>query len=195
MTMKRHMIRAIFTLLLITFYTTGCVSIIDATTEEPIQIDPGKRSFGGYIDDKKLKTVIGVNLKKVDEQLENAHINVHSYNSVVLLTGEVATQELRTLAGETARKVNKVRQVYNELTIGPKTTFLSRANDDWIQSRISGNLLLHKDIQSSRVKVIVEDNVVYLMGLLTKVQAEKITDIVKKTRGVTKVVRAIEYIE
>ena len=195
MTMKCHVISTVFSLLIITMCTAGCVSIIDATTEDPIQIDPGKRSFGGYIDDKKLKTVIGVNLKKADEQLEKAHINVHSYNSVVLLTGEVATQELRALAGDTARKVNKVRQVYNELTIGPKTTFLSRANDDWIQSRISGNLLLHKDIQSSRVKVIVEDNVVYLMGLLTKIQAEKITDIVKKTRGVEKVVRAIEYIE
>lgn len=190
-----HIFRTMLSILLVVFLSTACVTIIDATTEDPIQIDPGKRSFGGYIDDKKLKTVIAVNLKKADPQLETANINVHSYNAVILLSGEVATSELRTLAGETARQVNKVRQVYNELTIGPKTTFLSRANDNWIESRISANLLLHKDIESSRVKVIVEDNVVYLMGLLTKIQAEKITGIVKKTRGVNKVVRAIEYIE
>ncbi|MFL0800008.1 MAG: BON domain-containing protein [Agarilytica sp.] len=173
----------------------GCVSILDATREEPIQIDPGKRSFGGYMDDKQLKTVISVNIKKSDLKLKEAHINVHTYNAVVLLTGEVETAELRRLAADTARKVNKVRQVYNELTVGPKTTFLSRTNDNWIHSRIKSKLVFNTDIDSDRVEIIVEDNVVYLMGKLTKVQAEKITEVVRTSRGVDKVVRAIEYIE
>ncbi len=173
----------------------GCVSILDATREEPIQIDPGKRSFGGYMDDKQLKTVISVNIKKSDPKLKEAHINVHTYNAVVLLTGEVETAELRRLAADTARKVNKVRQVYNELTVGPKTTFLSRTNDNWIHSRIKSKLVFNTDIDSDRVEIIVEDNVVYLMGKLTKVQAEKITEVVRTSRGVDKVVRAIEYIE
>ncbi len=174
---------------------SGCVSILDATREEPIQIDPGKRSFGGYMDDKQLKTVISVNIKKSDPKLKEAHINVHTYNAVVLLTGEVESAELRRLAADTARKVNKVRQVYNELTVGPKTTFLSRANDNWIHSRLKSKLVFNTDIDSDRVEIIVEDNVVYLMGKLTKIQAEKITEVVRTSRGVVKVVRAIEYIE
>ncbi|MFL0804235.1 MAG: BON domain-containing protein [Agarilytica sp.] len=185
---------AIF-ILTATIFTSGCVSILDATREEPIQIDPGKRSFGGYMDDKQLKTVISVNIKKADPKLKDAHINVHTYNAVVLLTGEVENADLRRLAADTARKVNKVRQVYNELSVGPKTTFLSRTNDNWIHSRIKSKLVFNTDIDSDRVEIIVEDNVVYLMGKLTKVQAEKITEVVRTSRGVDKVVRAIEYIE
>ncbi len=187
--------RNLLTSLLLISSLGGCVTVIDATTDEPLQIDAGKRSFGEYMDDRRLGTVIAVNIKKADPRLDDAHVNVHSYNAVILLTGEVADKELRDLAGATARKVNKVRQVYNELSIGPQTTFLSRTNDNWIQSRIKSKLLFNSDIDSSRVKIIVEDNVVYLMGMLTKVQTEKITEIVRKTRGVTKVIRAIEYLD
>ncbi|WP_086930008.1 BON domain-containing protein [Agarilytica rhodophyticola] len=186
---------------LITFYLltllglSGCVAVIDATTTGPIQIDPSKRSLGEYVDDGRLKTIVAVNLKKAHPQLDKAHINVYSYNSVILLTGEVPSNEMRELAGKTARDVNRIRQVYNELTIGPKTTFLSRTNDNWIHSRIKTKLLFNSDINSKRVKIIVEDNIVYLMGLLTKVQTDKITEVVRRTRGVKKVVRAIEYID
>jgi len=193
--MQAAKIRNITGMLLSILVLCGCVSVIDATTDDPIQIDPGKRSFGEYMDDRQLKTIIAVNIKKADPRLGSAHINVHSYNAVVLLTGEVPDKQLRQLAGNTARKVNKVRQVYNELAIAPQTSFLSRAKDNWIQSHIKGKLLFNADIDSSKVKIIAEDNVIYLMGLLTKVQAEKITEIVRKTRGVAKVVRAIEYIE
>ncbi len=173
----------------------GCTSLIDATTDEPLQLDPGKRSFGEYIDDSQLETVISVNIDKAHPQLDKARIHVHTYNAVVLLTGQVATKELHALAGNTARKVNKVRQVYNELTVDPTVTFGTRTNDNWIHSRIKSKLLFNGDIDSSRVEIIVENKVVYLMGKLTKIQAEKITEIVRKTRGVAKVVRAIEYID
>lgn len=173
----------------------GCASFIDATTDEPIQIDAGKRSFGEYVDDRRLRTVIKVNIKKADPQLDKANIDVHSFNAVVLLTGEVPTKELRELAGETARNVNKVRQVYNELKIAPNTKFPSRANDTWIKSRIKSKLFFNRDIESDRVEVIVEDNTVYLMGLMSEMQANKITEVVRTTPGVNKVVRAVEYIE
>ena len=188
-------VRLVILFIAISVPLSGCVSVVDATTDGPLQIDPGKRSFGEYVDDKKLKTVVAVNIKKADPALDQANISVYSYNSVILLTGEVASAALRKLAGDTARKVNKVRQVYNELTIGPQTTFLSRANDTWIQSRIKSKLIFHQDIEANRVEVIIENNIVYLMGRLSKIQAEKITNIVRSTRGVTKVVRAIEYIE
>lgn len=177
------------------FILSGCVSIVDATTEGPIKTDPGKRSFGEYWDDQSIETVVGVNVKKASPALDRAHINVHSYRGVVLLTGEVQNSEMRSLAGETAREVARVRQVYNELQIKPNATFLDRTSDNLLQTKINTKLLVYKDIDSSRVKVIVEDDIVYLMGLLTKIQAEKITDVVRKTKGVKKVVRAIEYIE
>lgn len=173
----------------------GCVPLMDATTDKPLQIDPGKRSFGERVDDRQLQTIIAVNIKKADPRLDTAHIRVYSYNAVILLTGEVPSNELRELAGNTARKVNRVRQVYNELAVGEASGFLSRTYDNWIHTKIKSKLMFNGDIDSSRVEIIVEDNVVFLMGMLTRDQAEKITEVVRKTRGVTKVVRAIEYID
>lgn len=169
--------------------------MVAATSEGPIQTDPGKRSFGEYIDDKQLRTIVKVNIDKADPQLKEARIKVHTYNAVVLLTGQVASKELRNLAADTARKINRVRQVYNEIQISEQISFTDITQDNWIESKIGTKLMFNKDIDSDRVEVIVEDRVVYLMGMLTQIQAEKITDVVRTTKGVTKVVRAIEYIE
>lgn len=174
---------------------SACVSIVDATTDEPIKPDPNERSLGGYIDDKNLKTVVAVNIKKASAALDEAHINVHVFNGVVLLTGEVQSQNQRDLAGKTARDVSRVRQVYNELTVQPKSKFMDRTVDNIMQTKIKTKLMLNKDIDSDKVQVIVENDVAYLMGLLTRVQTEKITEVVRKEPGITKVVRAIEYIE
>lgn len=177
------------------FTLSGCVSIVDATTQEPIKTDPGKRSMGNKWDDSNLSTIIAVNLRKASDELDDAHINVHSFNQAILLTGEVPTKEAYELAGETARVVSRVRQVYNELQMQPNTSFLSRANDNYLEMKIASKLIAHEDINSSRVEIIVENEIVYLMGLMTMIQAEKITDVVAHTDGVKKVVRAIEYIE
>lgn len=173
----------------------GCVTVLDATTDGPIHRDPGIRTFGTYIDDKQINTIISVNLRKATPALENANITVTVYNGVVLLTGQVPNQTLREKAGEIARNINKVRQVYNELQILPNTSFLSNFNDSWLATKINTKLMFHKDIDSDRVVVVVENSTVFLMGLLTTVQTEKITDVARTTGGVTKVVRAIEYIQ
>jgi osmotically-inducible protein OsmY len=173
----------------------GCVTVLDATSDGPIRRDPGERTLGAYIDDKQIKTIVAVNLQKAESALEKANINITVYNGVVLLTGQVQNQALREKAGEIARNVTKVRQVYNELQILPNTSFLSRTNDSWLATKINTKLMAHKDIDSDRVTVVVENSIVYLMGLLTQVQTEKITDVARTTKGVSKVVRAIEYID
>ncbi len=184
-----------FSVLALCLCTTSCVTVVDAVSDEPIQPDPGKRSFGAYWDDKQLATIIKVNLNKADPRFDDLNIRVYSYNAVVLITGEVPDAQMRDIADQTAREVNRVRQVYNELQVGPRRGFTSNANDKWLGSVINTKLFAYKDIDSDRVKVIVEDKTVYLMGLLSRAQTEKITDVVRKQKGVKKVVRAIEYID
>lgn len=183
------------TLIFTCTFLTGCVTVVDAVSSDEIQPDPTKRSFGEYWDDKQLRTIVAVNLRKANPEFDKLNVNVYTYNSVVLLTGEVPSAELRDLAGETARKINRVRQVYNEIQLGTKRGFLDNAEDSLLGTKIKSKLFAYKDIDSSRVNVIVEDNVVYLMGLLSRAQTEKITDVVRKEKGVKKVVRAIEYID
>lgn len=192
--MIKHTMLTLLMLLTMTL-ASGCVTIVDATSDGPVDTDPTKRSFGGYIDDQEIETIVAVNIKKSHPDLNKGHVRVTSYNGQVLLTGQVFTQELRDIASKVAHKVDRVRQVYNELQISPKAGFLSRADDKWIKTKIKTRLIADKLVSASKVKVVVEENTVYLMGLLTSLQAERATQIVRKTKGVKKVVRAIEYIE
>ncbi len=181
--------------LLFCLFLSGCVTMLDATSDGPLEPDPGRRTFGAYVDDQRLETVIKVNLRKADPDLAEANINVLSFNGVVLLTGEVPSSDLRQAAGEIVRSINKVRQVHNELLVKSNSTFFSRSNDNWLTTKLRGKILANRDIESERVKVVVENRVVYLMGLLTREEANLVSEIAAQTEGVEKVVRVIEYIE
>ncbi|WP_370981408.1 BON domain-containing protein [Agaribacterium sp. ZY112] len=174
---------------------SGCVHIADALSDEPIQPDPTKRSFGEAWDDKQLSRIIRVNLNKADPRFDDLNVNVYVYNGVVLLTGEVDDEKLRIQAANVAKDVYRVRQVHNELQVGPQRGFGSHTSDSWLDTKIEAKLATNGDIDASRVEVYVEDDNVYLMGMMSKAQAERITDVIRSTKGVKKVVRAIEYID
>lgn len=174
---------------------SGCVSVLDAVNETPIEPDPGKRTFGAYVDDEQLETVIAVNLRKADETLSSAHINVNVFNGIALLTGEVPGEELRQLAGKTAQKISKVRQVHNELLIKSNSTFFSKTNDNWLHTKIRTKLIANRGIESDRVEIIVENRIVYIMGLLTQEEANLVAETAANVKGVEKVVRVVEYIQ
>lgn len=174
---------------------SGCVTLLDATNDGPIDADPGKRNLGQYFSDEKLETIIAVNLRKASPELEEAHINILCFNNVVLLTGEVPSKNARQIASETARSIKQVRQVHNELLIQSNATFFSRTNDNWLATKVRSKLIANREIDAERVKVVVENRVVYLMGLLTRSEANTVAQVAASVRGVEKVVRVFEYID
>ncbi|MDA9035175.1 BON domain-containing protein [bacterium] len=178
------------------FFLNSCASVISATTgDEGIQEDRGRRSMGAVVDDNSIETTIKVNLNAVDEQLKKAHINVVSFNGTVLMVGQVPSQEMKNLATRVARtSSSRVKEVYNELEVAGTTTFLSRSNDAWLTAKIKTLMLADSEVSGFRTKVISENGVVYLMGLLSQEDANKTVNLVSNTKGVTKVVRAFEYI-
>ncbi len=174
---------------------TGCTTIVHHMRDEPIQPDPYDTSLGTDIDDFQIETAIGVNIKKAHPELEASHVNVNSYNGVVLLTGEVPSPDMRSLAGDTARKLKGVRQVHNELQIQGSTSLLSRTNDGWLGTKVKSRLIFDENIPAGKIKVVTENGVVYLMGLVTQSLAEKAARVASNTRGVRKVVKVFEYPE
>ncbi|WP_078085704.1 BON domain-containing protein [Microbulbifer mangrovi] len=174
---------------------SGCATVLDATHDGPIQPDPGERTFGTYIDDQQLETITKVNIGKAHPQLKVANIDVTSFNGVVLLTGQVSSNELRNLAGGTAQQVHSVRQVYNEIQVRGTTSVLARTSDTWLTTKVKSVLMTDKEIDSGRIKVITENGVVYLMGLLTRHEAENAAEKARTVGGVQKVVKAVEYID
>ena len=174
---------------------SGCSTVLEATHDGPIQQDPGQRSLGTYLDDEKIETITTVNINKSHPDLKNANINVNVFNGVVLLTGQVESNELRLLAGRTAQQVQNVRQVYNEIQVRGKVSLLASSSDAWLTTKVRSVLLANKEIDSGRIKVITENGVVYLMGLLTRAEAERAADVTRSIGGVQKVVKAVEYID
>lgn len=174
---------------------TGCTTVLEATHDGPIQQDPGERSFGTYMDDQKIETITTVNINKAHPDLKAANISVNVFNGVVLLTGQVPDNDLRLLAGRTAQRVKNVRQVYNEIQVRGNVSFLASSSDTWLTTKVRSTLLANKEIDSGRIKIITENGVVYLMGLLTRAEAEHAADVTRSIGGVQKVVKAVEYID
>lgn len=191
------MFQRLAALLLICSFTlsSGCTSIIHATTDEPIQPDPTETSLGTDIDDWQLETLIGVNIKKAHPHLESAHVNIHAYNGVILLTGEVPSSEVRTLAGDAARNFRGVRQVHNELQVRGASSLISRSNDTWLSTKVKTKLIANGDVKSSTIKVVTENSIIYLMGLVSHKTADKAAKIASNTRGAQRVVKVFEYVD
>ncbi|MBD2859726.1 BON domain-containing protein [Spongiibacter sp. KMU-158] len=174
-------------------FLSGCTQILTATADGPIVEDPGSRSLGSYIDDQIIETKATVNIRKTDPDLENAPFNVHSHNGIVLLTGQVSSQVLKNQAGDAANKLRKVRKVHNELSVGPKPSFWSGVGDGWLETKVDTKLTFSKSLDASRIKVIAEDGVIYLMGIVSQAESEQAAKIASQTDGVKKVVRVFEY--
>lgn len=175
----------------------GCASVISATTgDQGVQEDRTRRSLGSLVDDSSIETSIKVNLDAADPALKSAHISVVSYNAVVLLVGQVPSQDLKNLATRTAlASSSRIKTVHNELEVAGPTSFLSRSNDAWLSTKLKTMMLADPNISGMRIKVVTENGVVYLMGLVTQVEGATAIDMVSTTSGVTKVVQAFEYID
>jgi osmotically-inducible protein OsmY len=132
---------------------------------------------------------------RIDEALKGeGHVNATSYNYTVLLTGEVPTVQARADAEKAASEVPKVKTVVNELQVAGTSSAASRSNDAYITSKVKSNFLGNGKFKPTDVKVVTEASVVYLLGLVTREEADAATDAARSTGGVQKVVRVFEYI-
>jgi osmotically-inducible protein OsmY len=123
---------------------------------------------------------------------------VTSYNYRVLLTGQTDKAEAKAEFAQIVSRIPKVTQVYNEVQVGPRISLAQESEDALITSRakiaIGGGRGI-EGFDATRVKIVTEDGVVYLMGLVTQEEAETTSDTVRRLPGVRRVVRMFEYIE
>lgn len=175
---------------------SGCTSVLTATHEGPIGEDQGTRTLGHKIDDSLIETKAGVNIAKAHPELDSAsHIVVVSYNGVLLLAGQTPRQELKLKAEQVAKSIQGVKRVHNELQLTTPTSALVRSNDAWLTTRIKTAMLADSTVPGSRIKVVTENGIVYLMGLVTRQEAARATAAVQGVSGVQRVVRVFELID
>ena len=165
----------------------GCVSV----TGE----DPSLRTTGTWLDDEVIEQMASRRIDDADERLAISHVNVVSYHGIVLLTGQVEDQALRDLAEQSLDGIRKIRKIHNEIQIGGAISLVARGNDNWIQTKVRAQLVTDRDTDASRIKVSVEDGVVYLIGVVPRIQADAAVAAARNVFGVQRVVKVFDYLE
>ena len=174
--------------------TTGCVSMVASLSEEPVDQDHGKRTSGARVEDRNIVRKTRINLYRADERYRESSIKVVSFNGNVLLVGQIPDAQMKTRASDIAGRIRHVRNVHNELQVSAERSWLARTSDTWITTKAKSRLLVNSDAPGRRTKVVTSNGVVYLMGLLTRAEADAAVAQVQKVYGVQKIVKIIEYI-
>ncbi|KAA1194502.1 BON domain-containing protein [Pseudohalioglobus sediminis] len=173
----------------------GCGSMLATMEMNSIEEDQGERTLGRMIEDENIETKAMVNIHDANEAFDNAHLNVVSYNGYVLLAGQVSSEALKQQATQVVKEIRGVRRIYNELEIAAPSSAMTRTSDTWITTKVKSLLLGSFDIEGTRVKVLTENGIVYLMGLATREEADRIAAETADVAGVQKVVKLFELIE
>jgi osmotically-inducible protein OsmY len=170
---------------------TACVPVVVGGAAATGAMAADRRTSGIYVEDENIELKA---VKKMETNLgEDAHVNVTSYNRNVLLTGEVPVAESKSKAENLVKEIPNTRSITNEITVGPKSSIGSRSNDSYITSKIKTKFVTESKFPANYVKVVTENGVVYLLGIVTKAEADAAVEIARNTDGVTKVVKVFEY--
>ena len=150
-----------------------------------------RRSSGAQVDDQAIELKAAA---RVRELALPAHINVTSYNRVVLITGEVTREADKAAVEQAVSRVEAVRSVVNELAAMDTSTIGSRTSDGVLSSKVKASFIDAKDLQAQAAKVVTERGTVYLMGRVTEREAGRFAEVARSVDGVRKVVRVFEII-
>lgn len=124
---------------------------------------------------------------------DKAHINVDVFNHIALLVGQAPTPDLRQRAYQIVQRTKNISRIYNEVTVSKPTSILRRTDDSWITTKVKSAMLAKKGLNSTQLKVLTEDGIVYLMGVVNQQQALIASNVAKKISGVKEVVKVFQY--
>lgn len=172
----------------------GCVAPVAVGMGAGALMAADRRSSGAYIEDEAIenKAMSEITSKYKGQAL---HVNITSFNRRALITGEVPSEAIRADVGQIVSATQNVVAINNELTVAGAASLTSRTSDTIITSDVKARFLGSKAFKANDVKVVTENGVVYLLGLVCRPEADAATEIASSTSGVERVVKVFEYIE
>ena len=190
--------KQLFLISLLPLLLTGCAAAVigaGAAVGTTVTVAHDRRTTGTFIEDQAIELKAVKSYFSDKEINDSSHINVTSYNTVVLITGETPSEDLRQRIVNIVRNNQKVTHIYDELTIAAPSSWTSRGSDTLITAKVKTRLLTLDNFDGTRVKVVTEKGIVYLMGLLTRVESDIATGEAQQSGGVQKVVKLFQYID
>lgn len=172
----------------------GCaaVAVVAVTTGASMATD--RRSIGNQIDDQSIELEAYNEITKNKSLNENTNLHIISVNGSVLIIGQAPNTYLRDQAVKIINELDGVIRIHNQIRIGNLTSITTRTNDVWLTSKVKSALFSSDKVNGSTIKVITENAEVFLMGLVTKKEADAAINITRNISGVNRVFKAFEYL-
>ncbi|MCY4363938.1 MAG: BON domain-containing protein [Gammaproteobacteria bacterium] len=194
MKMQPHILSVILLAPLLLMQGCAPVAVTGATTAVSTVV-ADRRTTGTIIEDEAIENKFRLALWDRKELRKRVHVNVTSYNTWVLVTGEAPAEEDRQAVIDLVKNVEKVTRVFDEITIAAPSSLLSRSADGVVTAKIKTKLIAEQDLSTLHIKVVTENGVTFLMGLVSEEEGAIATEIARRTGGVQKVVKLFEYRE
>lgn len=171
---------------------SACAPLVLGTAVGGAFVATDRRTSGMQLEDQGIKLKAANRIR--DALKDRGHVNAHAYNRMVLLTGEVPTEDDRAAAAVAAGQTENVSGVVNELMVGLNSTISSRSSDLLVATKVRATLVDARDVMSNAFDVVVERGDVYLMGMVTEREANRVAELVSTISGVRRVVKVFQII-
>jgi len=172
----------------------GCaVATVVAVTAGATMV-ADRRTFSKQIDDQSIEFIAHNELAKQKALNKNTNLHVISMNGSVLIIGQAPNTYLRDLAVKTIQDVPDIIVIHNQIRISSTTAVTTQSNDIWLTSKVKSALLANAEVNAKDIKVVTENSEVFLLGLVTKEEADIVVEITRNIAGVSRVFKAFEYI-
>lgn len=172
----------------------GCAVAVIGAGAGVAKIANDRRTLGTQLDDNTLAGRVNGTLRD-DETLKNqANINVHVFNGVLLLTGQAPSEPMKEQAYRLASGIANIKRIHNQVRVATPVAASTSTHDVWLASKIRASLLTDERIDGLQISVTVEDSEVFLMGLVRRDEADVAVEVARNISGVSRVVKAFEYL-
>ncbi|PVZ86888.1 BON domain-containing protein [Serratia sp. S1B] len=175
---------------------SGCASFVaGGTGTTPVGTQSGSRSLGQIVIDKSIERTALINLYKIDARFKQSRVNIKSFHSSVLLTGQVPDEHLRQLAEDNVKAMSDVKSVHNYITVGNQISYSTILQDATVTANARTLIAKAPVVSDSKVLVHTENGVLYVMGRLNNGEIADLNSVLSQVGDVTKIVTLIDNID
>jgi osmotically-inducible protein OsmY len=189
----RHPLPVFMLCLLAVSSLSGCGAIVVTGAATGAMMADDRRTSATYVMDEEIELKAGNRLR--EKGLKDVYASFTSFNRRVLITGQAPDEANKADVTDIAKSVPNVRDVVNEMTIGPTSGLSTHTDDAYITSKVKARFVGNGKFDANQIKVVTESGVVYLMGLVKHAEGDAAAELAAGTSGVKRVVKVFEYID
>ena len=132
-----------------------------------------------------------------DKERQKSHVNLAVFNKAIVIVGQVPSEDVKNKITEAISKIKNVKTVHNKMVVGKACKIKQRAKDTITTSNVKTRMFLDlkNDLHPMHVKIMTENSVIYLLGIVNEKEADEAIKIAKSSKGVRLVVPLFELDE